>query len=184
MADVGRDGPVGNQASAQLFRLTHCRSVRDRLPFFMMATDLHSELARLIKADFGEVIWRDRVRLQAVVTEVSPLTGHTPLYDAVVGRKLSAVRWLVRLGGRVREGGEDGNPWHAALRMTEPLPTLELLLTSGAMTTIDLNACADELRALERGALHQRVADGARRLYLDACRRIERTPDPPVRTDA
>lgn len=26
------------------------------------------------------------------VTGVSPLTGHTPVYDAVVGRKLSAVR--------------------------------------------------------------------------------------------
>jgi hypothetical protein len=149
-----------------------------------MATDLHSELARLIKADFGEVIWRDRLRLQDVVTAVSPLTGHTPLYDAVVGHKLSAVRWLVRLGGRVREVGEDGNPWHAALRLTDPLPTLELLLTSRAISTIDLTACADELRALERGALHQRVADGARRLYLDACRRIERTPDPPARTDA
>ncbi len=148
-----------------------------------MNDDLHSELARLIRADFGEVIWRDRSRLHEAVTAVSPHTGHSHLYDAVVGRKLSAVRWLVRLGGRVREPVDNSNPWLAALRMTDPLPTLKLLLGSQTMSAADLSACADDLRALERAASRQPIADDAHKLYLDACRRIERAPDPPVRID-
>jgi hypothetical protein len=145
-----------------------------------MAPDPHSEIAALIRADFGEVMWRDRTRLREAFEAVSPITGHTHLYDAVVARKLSAVRWLVRLGGRVRDRSQAGDPWRAAMLLTDPVPTLELLLTSGALGTEDLGACADELRVLNRTASRPGVAAGAYKLYLETCRRIEREPDPPT----
>lgn len=144
-----------------------------------MPGDLHSEMAALIKADFGEVMWRDRTRLGPAVSAISPLTGHSHLYDAVIARKLSAVRWLVRLGGRVCERLEFGDPWRAALELTDPVPTLELLLTSGALSPIELGECADDLRALESSTSRPAVASGAYKLYLQTCRRIEREPDPP-----
>jgi hypothetical protein len=141
--------------------------------------DLHTELAALIRADFGEVMWRDRTRLGQAIGAVSPLTGHSHLYDAVVARKLSAVRWLVRLGGRVCDRLEASDPWRAALQLTDPVPTLELLLTSGALSIDELGACADDLRTLERSTQRPAVATGAYKLYLETCRRIERMPDPP-----
>ncbi len=149
---------------------------------FAMFSDPHSELAALIKADFGEVMWRDRVRLREAIGSVSPITGHTHLYDAVVARKLSAVRWLVRLGGGVREQSQAADPWRAALQLNDPVPTLELLLTSGALGTEELGACADELRTLQRTVSRPGVAAGVYKLYLETCRRIEREPDPPPPT--
>jgi hypothetical protein len=145
-----------------------------------MTADPHSELAALIKADFGEVMWRDRTRLGPAIGAISPLTGHSHLYDAVVARKLSAVRWLVRLGGRVFERPAPTDPWRAALELTDPVPTLELLLTSGALTPAELGACADDLRALERSTSRPAVASAAYKLYSQTCRRIEREPDPPI----
>jgi hypothetical protein len=145
-----------------------------------MSPTLHEELAALIKADFGEVMWRDRTRLGGAIDVVSPLTGHTHLYDAVVARKLSAVRWLVRLGGRVRERSELADPWGAALGLLDPVPMLELLLSSAALRTEDLGACADELRALERRVSRPGVAAGVYRLYRETCQRIEREPGPPT----
>jgi hypothetical protein len=145
-----------------------------------MTTDPHSELASLIRADFGEVMWRDRTRLRDAISAVSPLTGNTHLYDAVVARKLSAVRWLVRLGGRVREGTQMSDPWRAALLLNDPVPTLELLLSSGALGAEDLGACADELRTLEKTTSRPGVAAGVYKLYRETCLRIERNPDPPV----
>ena len=147
-----------------------------------MTGDPHSELAALIKADFGEVMWRDRIRLGPAASAVSPLTGHSHLYDAVVARKLSAIRWLVRLGGRVCDRFEASDPWRAALELTDPVPTLELLLTSGALSIDELGACADDLRVLERSTSRPAVAGGAYKLYLETCRRIEREPDPPTLT--
>jgi hypothetical protein len=145
-----------------------------------MVGDPHTELAALIRADFGEVMWRDRTRLGQAIAAISPLTGHSHLYDAVVARKLSAVRWLVRLGGRVCERLEPSDPWRAALHLNDPVPTLELLLTSDALGIDDLGACADDLRALERSTVRPAVATGAYKLYLETCRRIERKPDPPI----
>jgi hypothetical protein len=147
-----------------------------------MVGDLHTELAALIRADFGEVMWRDRTRLGQAIGTVSPLTGHSHLYDAVVARKLSAVRWLVRLGGQVRDRVQASDPWRAALELNDPVPMLELLLTSGALSLDELGACADDLRALERSTSRPGVATGAYKLYLETCRRIEREPDPPTPT--
>jgi hypothetical protein len=144
--------------------------------------DVHTELAALIRADFGEVMWRDRTRLGQAIGAISPLTGHSHLYDAVVARKLSAVRWLVRLGGRVCERLEAGDPWRAALQLTDPVPTLELLLSSGTLSIDELGACADDLRMLERSTSRPAVATGAYKLYLQTCKRIEREPDPPTPT--
>ena len=147
-----------------------------------MFGDPHSELAALIKADFGEVMWRDRTRLGQAIGAVSPITGHSHLYDAVAARKLSAVRWLVRLGGRVRERQQANDPWRAALQLTDPVQTLELLLTSGALSIDELGECANDLRALERSTTRPAIAAGAYKLYLETCRRIEREPDPPTPT--
>ena len=147
-----------------------------------MVGDLHTELAALIRADFGEVMWRDRTRLGQAIGTISPLTGHSHLYDAVVARKLSAVRWLVRLGGQVRDRVQASDPWRAALELNDPVPMLELLLTSGALSLDELGACADDLRALERSTSRPGVATGAYKLYLETCRRIEREPDPPTPT--
>jgi hypothetical protein len=147
-----------------------------------MVGDLHTELAALIRADFGEVMWRDRTRLGQAIGTISPLTGHSHLYDAVVARKLSAVRWLVRLGGQVRDRVQASDPWRAALELNDPVPMLELLLTSGALGPDELGACADDLRALERSTSRPGVATAAYKLYLETCRRIEREPDPPTPT--
>ena len=147
-----------------------------------MDNDPHTELAALIRADFGEVMWRDRTRLGQAIGAVSPLTGHSHLYDAVVARKLSAVRWLVRLGGQVYNRLEASDPWRAALLLTDPVPTLELLLTSAALSSEELSACADDLRVLERSTARPAIATGAYKLYLETCRRIERVPDPPIPT--
>lgn len=147
-----------------------------------MTGDVHTELAALIKADFGEVMWRDRIRLGPAASAISPHTGHSHLYDAVVARKLSAIRWLVRLGGRVCERLQASDPWRAALELTDPVPTLELLLTSGALDVDELGECADDLRTLERSTSRPAVATGAYKLYLETCRRIERVPDPPTPT--
>jgi hypothetical protein len=145
----------------------------------MMVGDPHTELAALIRADFGEVMWRDRTRLGQAIGTVSPLTGHSHLYDAVVAQKLSAVRWLVRLGGRVCERLQASDPWRAALLLNDPVPTLELLLTSGALSLDELGGCADDLRTLQRSTARPAVATGAYKLYVETCRRIEREPDPP-----
>lgn len=147
-----------------------------------MVGDPHTELAALIRADFGEVMWRDRTRLGQAIGAISPITGHSHLYDAVVARKLSAVRWLVRLGGRVCERLQASDPWRAALQLNDPVPMLELLLTSGALSIDELGACADDLRTLERTTSRPAVATGAYKLYLETCRRIERKPDPPSPT--
>jgi hypothetical protein len=147
-----------------------------------MPGDPHTELAALIKADFGEVMWRDRTRLGQAIGAVSPITGHSHLYDAVVARKLSAVRWLVRLGGRPCERLQDIDPWRAALQLSDPVPTLELLLSSPALNTDELGDCADGLRVLERSTSRPAIAAGAYKLYLETCRRIERKPDPPIPT--
>ncbi len=144
-----------------------------------MVGDPHTELAALIKADFGEVMWRDRTRLGEAIGTISPLTGHSHLYDAVVAQKLSAVRWLVRLGGRVFERLQASDPWRAALQLNDPVPMLELLLTSGALSSEELSTCADDLRVVERSTSRTAVATGAYKLYLETCRRIEREPDPP-----
>ena len=144
-----------------------------------MDNDPHTELAALIRADFGEVMWRDRTRLGQAIAAISPLTGQSHLYVAVVARMLSAVRWLVRLGGRVFERLQPSDPWRAALLLNDPVPTLELLLTSGALSIDDLGTCADDLRTLERSTSRPAVATGAYQLYLQTCRRIEREPDPP-----
>lgn len=144
-----------------------------------MASDLHTELSALIKADFGEVMWRDRTRLGPAIGAISPHTGYSHLYEAVVARKLSAVRWLVRLGGRVCERLEPSDPWRAALQLTDPVPMLELLLTSRDLSIDELGLCADDLRALERSTSRPVVAGSAYKLYLETCRRIERVPDPP-----
>lgn|SRR5579859_2732902 len=125
-------------------------------------------------------MWRDRTRLGQAVGTVSPITGHSHLYDAVVARKLSAVRWLVRLGGRVVERVEAHDPWRAALQLTDPVPTLELLLTSSALNAEELGECADDLHTLERSTSRPAVAAGAYKLYMETCRRIERQPDPPT----
>lgn len=148
----------------------------------MTVGDPHTEIAALIKADFGEVMWRDRVRLRDAIGAVSPITGHSHLYDAVVARKLSAVRWLVRLGGRVCERLQDSDPWRAALQLTDPVPTLELLLASDALNHHELGDCANDLRALNGSASRPAIAASAYKLYLETCQRIERKPDPPTPT--
>jgi hypothetical protein len=145
--------------------------------------DVHADLARLIKADFGEVIWRDRIRFGLIAPSVSPATGHTHLYDAVAAGKLSAVKWLVRLGGRVREQ-QDGIsplpcPWDAALGLANPAPMLGALLTSEALTPVELAECADALLTLYQRAPTPRAEIAAYEVYCNACRRIDRRPRPP-----
>ncbi len=145
--------------------------------------DLHAAMAKLIRADFGEVIWRDRDRLGPIAPTVSPATGHTHLHDAVTARKLSAAKWLVRLGGRVREP-HDGTadcacPWDAALRLPDPVPMLLVLLTSDSLTAAQLAQCADDLLAIHRSATTQRADAAAYDAYCTVCRRINRQPRPP-----
>jgi len=147
--------------------------------------DLHAAMAQLIKADYGELIWRDRDRFQPIVSVASPITGRSHLFDAVTGQKLSAAKWLVRLGGRVREPA-DGIPplpcpWAAALASSDPVPMLKVLLTSDGLTPAELGQCADELLALQSRALTRHSATAVYEAYCDACRRIDRLPDPPRR---
>lgn len=145
---------------------------------------LHASMATLIRSDFGELIWRDRARLGPIAPVVSPHTGQTHLHDAVAKRKLSAVKWLVRLGGRVREprGGPLSCPWVTALQSPEPLPILRLLLTSPTLTPDELAQCADDLvlvrdRARSRGDITTAYA-----IYAEVCQRVGRDPGPPPET--
>jgi hypothetical protein len=140
-------------------------------------------MSKLIRTDYGELIWRDRVRLGPIASGVSPTTGRTYLYDAVTARSLSAAKWLVRLGGRVREP-QDGlsplpSPWHAALHGADPVPMLRTLLTSEGLTPVELGECADDLRALQQRAPTRRAVTLAYDAYCDTCRRIDRDAGPP-----
>jgi hypothetical protein len=142
--------------------------------------DLHAAMAKLIRTDYGELIWRDRSRFAPIAASVSPTSGRTYLYDAVAGGKLSAAKWLVRLGGRVREP-QAGNaphpsPWQAALSAADPLPMLRVLLTSEGLTPSDLGLCADDLLALSRRASSRRDVTAAHDAYCDACGRAGREP--------
>jgi hypothetical protein len=144
--------------------------------------DLHAAMAKLIKADFGELIWRDRRLFGQIAADVSPLSGRTYLYDAVAAGKLSAAKWLVRLGGRVREpqGGSAPlpSPWQAALLAADPLPMLRTLLTSDSLKPGDLGLCADDLLALRQRASSAREVTAAHETYCETCRRIGRDPGP------
>ncbi len=144
--------------------------------------DLHAAMAKLIKADFGELIWRDRRLFEPIAADVSPISGRTYLYDAVAAGKLSAAKWLVRLGGRVREP-QAGNsphpsPWQAALSAGDPMPMLRTLLTSEGLRPVDLGLCADDLLALRKRASSPRDVSAAHEAYCDTCRRIGRDPGP------
>jgi len=140
--------------------------------------DLHAAMAKLIRADFGEIIWRDRNRFGPIASAVSPISGRTYLYDAVVSGKLSAAKWLVRLGGQVREAEArtptQPSPWQAALSAADPLPMLRVLLTSESLTTAALGQCADDLLALSRRASSRHQVMAAHEAYCDACRRAGR----------
>jgi hypothetical protein len=144
--------------------------------------DLHAAIAKLIKADFGELIWRDRRLFGAIAADVSPVSGRTYLYDAVAAGKLSAAKWLVRLGARVREpqGGPapHPSPWQAALSAGDPLPMLRTLLTSEGLRPADLGLCADDLLALRKRASSPRDVTATHEAYCDTCRRIGRDPGP------
>jgi hypothetical protein len=147
--------------------------------------DLHAAMAQLIKADYGELIWRDRSRFEPIVSVASPITGRSHLFDAVAGQKLSAAKWLVRLGGRVREPA-DGVPslpcpWSAALAASDPAPMLRVLLTSESLTPDELAQCADDLLILQSRALTRHAATALYEAYCDACRRIGRPPAPAPR---
>ena len=139
-------------------------------------------MSKLIKADFGEMIWRDRRLFGPIAGDVSPVTGRTYLYDAVVAGKLSAAKWLVRLGGRVREPQSGTtphpSPWQAALSGGDPLPMLRALLTSEDLRPADLGLCADDLLALRKRASTPRDISAAHEAYCDTCRRIGRDPGP------
>lgn len=146
--------------------------------------DVHAAMSELIKTDFGEVIWRDRHRFAPIAASVSPVSGRTYLYDAVAGGKLSAAKWLVRLGGRVREPQAGVTapypcPWQAALSTTNPLPMLRVLLTSQGITPADLGHCADDLLTLRQRASSARDMSAAHDAYSETCQRIGRKPSPP-----
>lgn len=144
--------------------------------------DVHAAMSKLIRTDFGEVIWRDRRRFGPIAAGVSPASGRTYLYEAVVGGKLSAARWLVRLGGRVREPqagvAPHPCPWQAALSTADPFPMLRVLLASDGLTRNDLACCADELLALRQRASVRHDVKAAQEVYCEACRRIGRRPIP------
>ncbi len=146
--------------------------------------DVHAALSELIRTDFGEVIWRDRHRFGPIAASVSPVSGRTYLYDAVAGGKLSAAKWLVRLGGRVREpqaGVTPAHPcpWQAAMSTANPLPMLRVLLTSADFTPVDLGRCADDLLTLRQRASSARDMTAANDAYSETCQRIGRKPSPP-----
>lgn len=147
--------------------------------------DLHAAMTKLINADFGEVIWRDRRLFEAIAADVSPISGRTFLYDAVAAGKLSAAKWLVRLGGRVREPqvghAPHPSPWQAALSSGDPMPMLRTLLTSAGLRPADLALCADDLLALRKRAASVRDVTAAHEVYCEACRRIGRDPGPAPR---
>jgi hypothetical protein len=143
---------------------------------------MHAALSKLIKADYGEIIWRDRVRLGSIAASVSPVSHRTYLYEAVTAGKLSAAKWLVRLGGRVREP-QDGAvplpcPWHAALAASDPAPMLRALLASEALTPVELGQCADDLLALQWRTPTPRGATAVYEAYCVACQRIGRDAEP------
>lgn len=144
--------------------------------------DVHAALSKLIRTDFGEVIWRDRQRFGPVAAGVSPASGRTYLYEAVVGGKVSAARWLVRLGGRVREpqGGltSQACPWQAALSTSNPFPMLRVLLASDSLTPAELGRCADDLLMLRQRASSAHDVNAAQEVYSEACQRIGRDPIP------
>lgn len=144
--------------------------------------DIHAAMAKLIRTDFGEVIWRDRRRFGPIAAAVSPASGRTYLYDAVAGGKLSAARWLVRLGGRVREPqagiAPHPCPWQAALVTANPYPMLRVLLSSDGLTRTDLGRCADDLLALRHRASSASDGRAAHDAYCEACKRIGRHPSP------
>ena len=146
--------------------------------------DVHAALSELIRTDFGEVIWRDRHRFAPIAASVSPVSGRTYLYDAVAGGKLSAAKWLVRLGGRVRESQvgvtpQHPCPWQAAMSTANPLPMLRVLLTSADFTPSDLGRCADDLLTLRQRASSPRNVTAANDAYSETCLRIGRKPNPP-----